>query len=526
MKKFKKVIDDGGVYGSPISVNRRPVFRSSAIFPVLKNKNFNSRILFMGYWILKREIQEVSILYTLRKHSGEIISRKTILINSPRSQVLEICDILPAEIGDLDFMGSLELEVFSTRDMVFPFPAFVLEYYGKFFSTCVHTTGRIFNDFEDFNDTADLKVAESGFDLRSTRDIEPFFAFVNGPVENDMHLDLEFINSRNQSANAVVESDPIKPYETKYVFIKKYFPDFDVFLNNRSGTVKIKHDFKGFFPRFLAGNINRNKWIASITHTFYDCSKIDQSEGYWVRESEVMYDCSVFTPVFLDQNRFTDIIVYPVFSPSEFQIDLSLFDQSGECLLKLHDILKIDGIGKYDVINVNEFVIKNKLDKDEIKGALLTGSWSNGSKIPSRLKFGLNVGVGGTTESLASNICFAADLGIGKTLQKKGTRKWAPILNKGEACIVVTNSSTLKKGGITANIKYKIFRESDDSFLEYKSSIPAHGQLRISPKHSFEINEFLQGQPGWVYIDSDNPFVNAWYFNFSESGVVAADHSF
>lgn len=30
----------------------------------------------------------------------------------------------------------------------------------------------------------------------------------------------------------------------------------------------------------------------------------------------------------------------------------------------------------------------------------------------------------------------------------------------------------------------------------------------------------------WITVISDNPFVNAWYFNFNESGVVGGDHSF
>ena len=46
------------------------------------------------------------------------------------------------------FPGSLELEVFSTGDLVFPYPAFVLSYCDDEISTVVHTAGRIYNDYE------------------------------------------------------------------------------------------------------------------------------------------------------------------------------------------------------------------------------------------------------------------------------------------------------------------------------------------------------------------------------------------
>ena len=40
---------------------------------------------------------------------------------------------------DLQFVGSIELEIFSSRDMVFSFPAFVLNYVSINSSTFVHT---------------------------------------------------------------------------------------------------------------------------------------------------------------------------------------------------------------------------------------------------------------------------------------------------------------------------------------------------------------------------------------------------
>ena len=49
--------------------------------------------------------------------------------------------------------------------MVFPYPALVLEYFNEKFNTCVHTLGRVYNDFEDINENEEFKVPETGFDI-------------------------------------------------------------------------------------------------------------------------------------------------------------------------------------------------------------------------------------------------------------------------------------------------------------------------------------------------------------------------
>ena len=43
---------------------------------------------------------------------------------------------------NIDFIGSIETEFHSIEDMVFPYPALVLEYHNEEFNTCVHTLGR------------------------------------------------------------------------------------------------------------------------------------------------------------------------------------------------------------------------------------------------------------------------------------------------------------------------------------------------------------------------------------------------
>ena len=76
-----------------------------------------------------------------------------------------------------NFLGSIEIEFHSTKDLVFPYPALVLEYHNEKFNTCVHTLGRIYNDLEDLKENESFKVPESGFDIHVNDDLRffPFF---------------------------------------------------------------------------------------------------------------------------------------------------------------------------------------------------------------------------------------------------------------------------------------------------------------------------------------------------------------
>src|SRR5262249_4845138 len=152
----------------------RPTVRSSAIFPVINDPGIHSRILFMGYWILKRNIHEILAVVNLRSLKGKLLGRQTFTISEPKTYRLELTEQL-AQAGlppDAPFSGSLEVEFFSTVNLVFPFPAVVINYYGEHFSTVVHTAQRIYNDFDDMNRNSQTQVPESGFNIYADEDRE------------------------------------------------------------------------------------------------------------------------------------------------------------------------------------------------------------------------------------------------------------------------------------------------------------------------------------------------------------------
>ena len=60
---------------NPNSLKNNQILRSSAIFPFIINKNLDTKILFMGYWLMKRNIKNVTLKVSLRSKEGAIIKK-------------------------------------------------------------------------------------------------------------------------------------------------------------------------------------------------------------------------------------------------------------------------------------------------------------------------------------------------------------------------------------------------------------------------------------------------------------------
>ena len=59
MKSYIEHIQSTSKNIKDINIKKVPskcVFRSSAIFPIFVNKNLNARLLFLGYWMIKKNI--------------------------------------------------------------------------------------------------------------------------------------------------------------------------------------------------------------------------------------------------------------------------------------------------------------------------------------------------------------------------------------------------------------------------------------------------------------------------------------
>ena len=151
------------------------VFRSSAIFSVIINDKIDTEISFLSYWFLKRKIKKIIFNIVLRDRTGNKIVIKKINISFTKVfnfSVRRLLSLTPYKLDNENFIGSIELEFLSRVNMVFPFPAVMINLKSKNSSAFVHTCGRIFNDkFDQIQNTRFL-VPESGFDLLPNKNFQ------------------------------------------------------------------------------------------------------------------------------------------------------------------------------------------------------------------------------------------------------------------------------------------------------------------------------------------------------------------
>ena len=94
MKSYYQHLKSTQEFGETQNFLKKPVLRSSAIFPVIQNESFTSSIRFLGYWLLKRNITQVALVVTLRNSDGNILLRKIETINSAKAFAITLNDLL------------------------------------------------------------------------------------------------------------------------------------------------------------------------------------------------------------------------------------------------------------------------------------------------------------------------------------------------------------------------------------------------------------------------------------------------
>ena len=526
MRSYQEHLKSTNHLNKNFNLLKKPILRSSAIFPFIVNKNLNTNILFLGYWLIKRSIKEIKIIISIRSEKGILLHRNSLKVDKIQAFKISLKKILKVNNLINILTGSIELEVFSLEDLVYPYPAFVVNYESNESSTVVHTCGRIYNDLEDFKTNTKIHTPESGIDILPNKNFTPFFSFVNGAktIKKET-LNLKLINFDGDFLKKKINLKNIAPYETKFIYFlnnneKKFF-------KNKKGTVKIFHNFSNFFPRFLSGNINKEKSISTLTHSYFDTSFQKEKTTFWKNPSKsLFFDSTIAIPIFKDKDFSTELAIYPNFPEKKISLDLEIYDTSGKISGKIKSFLKINKKLENPIyINVNELVDKSTIILKKIKKYFARIIINGNGSLPARLKFGLNI-QHKHKHKIPSNVCFSAHVPNLSVLKKPGTFKWGPMLNKFNSIIAISNISNLKNNNKSANLILKFWCEISEKCIERKVSIKDNGSYWYHLNDDKKILNFLKTKSGWVTIQSDNPFVNGWYFELSNSGIVGADHLF
>ncbi|PJD95764.1 MAG: hypothetical protein CK425_07595 [Parachlamydia sp.] len=509
------------------SIPSKPIFRSSAIFPVVQAPGISSRILFLGYWILKRNIKEIACVVTLRSIEGEILARSTMEIKEPKTYRVELRDQLQLanRAPDEEFMGSIEMEFFSTQNLVFTFPALDINYYGTHFSAIVHTAQRIYNDFDDLRNNSQTSVPESGFNIYATQDQEPFFTLINGAnsCENSQ-LKMEFFNKDGETLTHTLELGTLKPYQTTFCFPAR-FCALESFLKGDVGTAKITFNISWAFPRLVAGNWNRRLPAISITHTYYDCEKATSKSDYWFSRSPEWHAASLMIPATFANDHFTNVYFYPIYSPSHFSIGMELYDEAGRLLGAKNPVMEIESPSSMlKQVSLNELCQELLITDHSNLAIRLVAYEIPGKPLPARIKIGLDLG--GKEKLLPCNICVNLQPFNPAFEGKTSTFRWLPFLaDQPHPTVWIMNSSPEISYQKEALLTITFFHEQDDDTIVRSIKLAPNGFILYDLQDN-ELKAFFANQAGWLTVQSTNPYTTTYYFTESNSGVIGGDHGF
>ncbi|NGX43316.1 MAG: hypothetical protein K940chlam7_01611 [Chlamydiae bacterium] len=506
----------------------KPIFRSSTIFPVFHFPGVTSRFLFMGYWIVKRQIKRLECVVTLRSLEGQVLNRASFTINKAKAYRIELAKQLERANISLEkhFMGSLEVEIFSSENLYFSFPAGIINYYGPSFSTFVHSTQRVYNDYEDMSKFQFSHRPESGFNIYADGNREPFIGLNNGiELIKDYKVQVEFINMDHETLKHEFNLGTLHPYQTHIIYPEREV-DLQSFLKGKLGTAKVKHRLNWVFPRLAVGNIQKNPPAISVTHTYYDCTECTAQTDYWNQATPEWHNATLMVPLLTNHGHYTNIYFYPMYPASEFQIDIEIYNSEGAMLNAKENVLTIVSPS----LIIREIAFKDiceelNIDTSENLTARIIANPKSGTKLPARVKIGLDIGK--DAEGMPCNISTNLYPFNPKLETKPRTFRWLPIMmDQNNASVWITNSSAAKEYTREAQVELIFFREKDEKTLTRNIHIPPHGFRVIYPQQDVELEEFFEHGVGWLVVKSSSPHTNTYYFVEGSSGVVGGDHGF
>lgn len=497
------------------AAEKPPTLRTSAIFPAFHDSEITTRILFLNYWQLKRSIPELNSKVFVRDEKGKLLKQIEFPVQEVRAYQISLEDFVEGS-----FTGTIEIEFHADQDLVFPFPATVVNYYGPSFSTFVHTAQRTYNNEHDAKANSVSHVPESGFNIYSDENCTSFIAMINGDKEIPPQIvKSSFYNDRGEKIQRDIVLEAFEPFELQMLYPSDIV-ELNTFLGGKAGTCKLDFRLSGVFPRLIAGNQLKKPFASVITHTYYDCSEEESSSNFWKPKDPDWHEASLMLPfIGGDHEAFLDF--YPIFSPSPFTLDLEVYDREGKLLKSQEGIISFkEGYDQFQRLSLNDF-----FPSKECLGARVIARPLSEKPIPARIKIAIDLGF--KNKGLPCNICTNLQPYVPAFTNKKSSFKWAPLLaDQPHAWAIIMHSSPAINLKENAEIKLSFYRQQDTAHLERHITLPPQGHYKIDMLEDKELAEFFQGKPGWFTAVTTNPYTTTYYFAENPSGVVGGDHGF
>lgn len=497
-------------------VTYTPVFRSAAIFFVWVGPGIDTWVSFMNYWREKNGNAAVSALLTLRTADGQTISRDFFTVDQFTYQ-FSVRDLVKSQAT---FTGSLEVELFSTQDLKFSYPALEMFYVSPAGVSFVHSNQRVYNSVDDMDRNASLNPWQTGFDIAVNERYTSYLTLVNGPRPvHDSTALLKVYNASGEALEAVIPLGDLPPYASRLVLLDDV-PSIRTFLGQETGFCKVTFDAFGVFLRIACGILARDRSRVEVTHSYYDCNH--HGEYYDTSEvSDEEYAC--FFPFSLLDGVDLDLVFYPIYAKSILTFSLDSLAPDGERRARIERFATLDSHGTR-MLRVNVRQLLNEHGLDPAGGLYCLHLHSADGRIPTRVALGVNYRRGFLGCNINSSMVMSPSYGIRKRLYRWGPLMWT---GEGDNWIVVSHLNKIQGAreeaqlrctifGTTGRICEKTYRTTSGAALQIHAETLMAGAAYLPRRY-----EVL-----WYTLESDCPNYLSNQIHLSQSGFVGGDHSF
>tara|TARA_B110000444_G_scaffold100129_1_gene94798 strand:+ start:270 stop:1757 length:1488 start_codon:yes stop_codon:yes gene_type:complete len=234
--------------------------RASAVFPIHFMFKENDLLLsWLNYWSIKNKLDSDLIVVNLRLYNndGELVKlAQTSLQKS--NNLVSIREYIKDDI----FKGMVEIEIISSSNLKFSFPAITGFYKSGSLYSCVHSAGRIRGS--DEVQTA-VKTEETNWSCKFAEGITPFFHYVNGTSSEDVCLLVTLYRSNGESVDTREVRELFNPFASKIYYVDQLFNNVsfeeDMFVGVKCNNDKV-------FRRMVVGNYHKKNYHLEVAHSF------------------------------------------------------------------------------------------------------------------------------------------------------------------------------------------------------------------------------------------------------------------
>ena len=470
--------------------------RSSAIFPIYFRSKKNDLVLsWLNYWTIKNGVEARSLAVNMRVYDnlGTLILRQKVELEE-QNNTLSVRSFIDQDV----FEGMIEIEIISTENIKFTFPAIIGFYKTDSLYSCVHSAGR-FKGADEIN--SEVKTEETNWNCKFTNDCTPFFHYVNGGASAEVKLKVNLKSKDGLTVTSVDISENMKAFGSKVFFIDEIIPNL---RTNDGMFVSVECANDSVFRRMVVGNYYKSLQHMEVTHSFPKQSSTD----YCPKNES---GAESFLALYNDPRLNLSARVFPTNCPGKFLVKESNQSYQAEALdYERNSSFLSYGFGFIDL-------------EEQQRCKVL---WLNGDTVPSRLNCNFVYRVKDAQSLFSTDIATGAKSSV---YPPKHSHWGSGVFGNGyDFALMIRNIRHNRDSSI-----------SEGKLTVYGLGATIETKVNINPEASCSILMSDIIDPKLMELHSEKEIVFTWFLNFDQpdsetfwvsfretDGAIVGEHGF